>query len=161
MPPIDDTVERIRCLGRGTALAKFDIASAYRIVPVHPVDRMLWGMMWEGKLYVDGVLKLYTVVADRLLWIVGRDGITNILHYLDDFLLLVSSRQFKVALQTTLSMCKALGVPIANHKVEVTAMMLPYWHRELHTETSTRKVERLKWLMKSWQGRKSCKKRRY
>ena len=53
---VDDAVRRILRLGRGTALAKFDIASAYRVVPVHPVDRMLLGMKWRGDLYVDGAL---------------------------------------------------------------------------------------------------------
>ena len=34
-------------------LAKVDIRSAYRIVPVHPEDRLLLGMMWEQAFYVD------------------------------------------------------------------------------------------------------------
>ena len=37
-------------------MAKLDIRSAYRIVPVHPQDRHLLGMMWDGKLYVDVAL---------------------------------------------------------------------------------------------------------
>ena len=112
---MDDAVRRIRRLGRGTALAKFDIASAYRIVPVHPVDRLLLGMVWKGNLYVDGALpfglrsapKLFTAVADGLLWIMGRHGITEALHYLDDFLLLGAngSQQCTVALQTSLQLC--------------------------------------------------------
>ena len=37
-------------------LAKVDIRSVYRIVPVHPEDRLLLGMMWEQALYVDTAL---------------------------------------------------------------------------------------------------------
>ena len=45
---VDDAVRCIACLGRGALLAKFDIASAYRAVPVHPEDRRLLGMKWRG-----------------------------------------------------------------------------------------------------------------
>ena len=35
-------------LGRGILLAKVDLKSAYRIVPIHPEDRPLMGMQWKG-----------------------------------------------------------------------------------------------------------------
>ena len=41
---IDDISRVVASLGRGTLLAKVDIKSAYRIVPVHPEDRSLLGM---------------------------------------------------------------------------------------------------------------------
>ena len=44
---VDDAVRCILSLGVGALLAKFDMASAYRTVPVHPVDRMLLGMRWR------------------------------------------------------------------------------------------------------------------
>ena len=136
---VDDAVDRIRRLGRGTALAKFDIASAYRMVPVHPVDRLLLGMVWREDLYVDGALpfglrsapKLFTAVADGLLWIMGRHGIRDALHYLDDFLLLGPGDQCTVALH---SLCKVLGVPIADHKVESPSTVLPFLGILIDTE---------------------------
>ena len=42
--------------GRGTLKAKFDVASAYRNVAVHPQDHLLLGMVWRGKYYVDMAL---------------------------------------------------------------------------------------------------------
>ena len=45
---VDDIIDRIMSLGRGTLLAKFDVESAYRITPVHPNDRYLLGMQWQG-----------------------------------------------------------------------------------------------------------------
>lgn len=45
---VDDAVRRIKSMGRGTLLAKFDIASAYRMVPVHPADHMLWACCGKG-----------------------------------------------------------------------------------------------------------------
>ena len=32
----------------GTVLAKFDVQGAFRTIPVHPNDRRLLGMRWEG-----------------------------------------------------------------------------------------------------------------
>jgi len=34
-------------------LAKVDVKQAYRNVPVSPKDRLLLGMCWEGKVYMD------------------------------------------------------------------------------------------------------------
>ena len=34
-------------------MAKVDIKSAYRIVPVNPEDRLLLGMQWKGKTFLD------------------------------------------------------------------------------------------------------------
>lgn len=50
---VDDIATRMVQLGRGALLAKFDLKSAYRNVPVHPVDRWLLGMEWKGQLFVD------------------------------------------------------------------------------------------------------------
>ena len=53
---VDDAVERILQLGRGTKLVKLDIQSSYRIVPVHPHDQHLLAITWEGKTYIDRAL---------------------------------------------------------------------------------------------------------
>ena len=55
-------------------MAKMDIKIAFRVVPVHPDDRMLLGMMWDGHYYVDGVLpfglrsapKIFNALANAL-----------------------------------------------------------------------------------------------
>ena len=63
-------------------LAKLDIESAYWIIPVHPDDRPLLGMVWKGSLYVDTALpfglrsspKLFNALADGLSWILIANG---------------------------------------------------------------------------------------
>ena len=92
----------ILCLGKGTLLAKFDVESMNRIVPVHPIDHLQLGMRWKGTtyVYVEGVLpfglcsasKLFMVVVDALLWIMRRHGMCNAMHCLDYFLLLAPLR---------------------------------------------------------------------
>ena len=53
---IDDAVRMVQRLGRGSVLAKFDLEAAYRIIPVHPQDRLLLYMIWQGELFADGAL---------------------------------------------------------------------------------------------------------
>ncbi len=92
------TVDRVAgaalALGRGALLAKIDIESAYRLIPVHPVDRPLLGCKWQGQVYVDGKLpfglrsapKMFNAVADALEFCFRQEGVENIDHYLDDFI---------------------------------------------------------------------------
>jgi len=80
-------------LGRGAMIAKIDIKSAYRLIPVHPEDRRWLGMKWEDKVYINGMLpfvlrsapKIFNSVADVVEWCVSREGVDYIFHYLDDF----------------------------------------------------------------------------
>ena len=37
-------------------MIKVDILSTYRILPVHPADRQLMRMTWEGAIFVDTAL---------------------------------------------------------------------------------------------------------
>ena len=53
---LDDGVAHISRIGAGTLLEKFDLESAYRLIPVYPEDRLLLGVAWEGNRYVDGSL---------------------------------------------------------------------------------------------------------
>ena len=53
---IDNGVRVITRLGRRTILAKLDLKSAYRMVPVHPDDVHLLGVKWLGSVYVDTAL---------------------------------------------------------------------------------------------------------
>ena len=72
-------MDRIVEGGRGTELAKTDIESAYRMVPVHPGDRPL-----RDSLLVFGLLKIFTAIADTLQWEFQKQGVTWVPHYLDD-----------------------------------------------------------------------------
>ena len=70
----DEVVKCIISQGRGAMLAKIDIKQAYRNVPVHPEDRPLLGMAWNGKVYLDKVLPfglrsapiIFSAIADAL-----------------------------------------------------------------------------------------------
>lgn len=46
---VDDAIRMIKKLGPGCTLAKTDVRSAFRVIPVHPKDYHLLGMQWRGK----------------------------------------------------------------------------------------------------------------
>ena len=53
---VDSAIEQIRQLGYGTLLAKIDIKSAFRLLPVHPADRHLLSMRWDQHIFIDTCL---------------------------------------------------------------------------------------------------------
>ena len=77
---VDSAIEQIMALGRGTLLAKIDIKSAFRLLPVHPADCHLLAMKWSKQLYIDTCLpfglrsapKQFNVLADLLSWILKK-----------------------------------------------------------------------------------------
>jgi len=63
---IDDTIQHIMTLGKGTLLAKVNIKSAFRLLPVHPADHYLLGMQWRDELFVDTCLPFGLRSAPKL-----------------------------------------------------------------------------------------------
>ena len=165
----------IRTFGRGSLLAKFDSANAYRAVPVHPADRLLLGLSWRGDTLVDGALpfglrsapKLFTAVADAGLWAIERHGVVHAMHYLDDFLLLgpPNSAECGHALQSSLQLCNRLGFPIAPHKLEGSASQLSFLGILIDTDRDTLslpadKLSQLRSVIIEWRVHKFCRKTR-
>ena len=50
---IDDAIKPIKEVGQGCYLAKTDIKSAFRIIPIRPEDYPLLGMTWQEQFYFD------------------------------------------------------------------------------------------------------------
>ena len=140
---VDEAVRMIRQLGRGAQLAKLDLKEAYRIVPVFPRDRPLLGMYWQGKIYIDGALpfglrsapKIFSALADGLLWVMLQNGVERALHYLDDFLFVghPESDQCTKSLQAALAVCSCLGVPVAPEKTEGPSSVITFLGIEIDT----------------------------
>lgn len=71
---VDDAAAFVLKVGRGALLAKLDIKSAYRNIPIHPGDRHLLGMRWRDRVFVDtclpfglrSALKIFNATADGL-----------------------------------------------------------------------------------------------
>ena len=171
---VDRAVQVLLELGQGCVMAKLDIKSAYRIVPVHPEDRLLLGMSWKGNIFIDTALpfglrsapKLFNAVADALAWIVGQASGSIPLHYLDDFLFLgrPGTDECKGILQTALRLCAELGVPLSEEKLEGPGTVLTFLGIELDSDKRQlrlpkEKLQRLLGTVLSWQDKKVCTKR--
>lgn len=110
-------------------MAKSDIESAFRLLPVHPDSFRLLGCTWEGAYYVDRCLPmgcsiscaLFETFSSFLEWAV-RDvtGINSVIHYLDDFLCVgpAGSNICAVLLGTLQHLADRFGVPLAPEKTE-------------------------------------------
>ena len=93
-PRVDQTAALIAQHGWGALIAKLDLHSAYRKIPVHPDDSMLLGIKWLDTIYIDRALpfglrsasKLFTAVADGFAWALVARGYPDFTHYLDDYL---------------------------------------------------------------------------
>ena len=92
---VDQVIHMVSSFGGGALMAKFDVESAYRNIPVHPADRALLGMKWRGQYYVDLVLPfglrlapyIFNSVAESVEWIlVNAYELLALLHYLDYFI---------------------------------------------------------------------------
>ena len=170
---VDWAVKLIVAAGRGSLLAKLDLESAYRMIPVHPDDRPLLGMKWRGSYLLDTALpfglrsapKLFNVVADCLQWIFRRHEMT-VIHYLDDFLLVgpADSDHCGSSLMLALELCDQLGVKVSRKKLEGPTTTLSFLGILLDTvkmevRLPEDKLARLNSLIQQWRSRRSCTKR--
>ena len=167
---VDDVAKVVFDLGKGTLLGKEDIESAYRLVPVHPQDRVLQAVKWGGKVYVDPMLpfglrsapKVFNAVADALNWILCQAGIDFAMHYLDDFVVIGApgSDQCHRAMTILEEVCKQLGIPLALHKKDGPTTCIVFLGIEIdsvHGELRlpAEKMERLQSLLESWGDKKT------
>ena len=172
------SVEKIagaaQSLGRGSLLAKLDVRSAYRLVPVHPADRPLLGFIWKGRVFVDGMLpfglrsapKIFTAVADALAWIIQARGVRHVDHYLDDFVTFgpAGTGECTYALRIICQTCAELGVPLAMEKQEGPSSCLTFLGIEIDTRVGVlrlpqEKLRRVRMALARWSNRKSCTRR--
>ncbi|KAJ1119854.1 hypothetical protein NDU88_008039 [Pleurodeles waltl] len=120
----DEAVDLVRAAGLGALMAKADIESAFRLLPVHPSSFHLLGMQWAGQYFYDKCMPmgcavscaLFETFACFLEWAL-REGTPpgSSLHYLDDFLCIgrAGSGECKATLSAFEHLSQTLGVPLA------------------------------------------------
>lgn len=126
LPPSTRQPDLWQPCGKGALMAKTDLCSAYRQVPVHSNDQHLLGIEWKGQIYIDKALpfglrsapKIFSAVADGLAWALHCSGVSNTVHYLDDFLFWgpPESATCGEALATATNLCARLGLPTSPSK---------------------------------------------
>ena len=171
---VDSAIQHILHLGKGTLLAKIDIKSAFRLLPLHPADRHLLAMEWDHHIYVDVCLpfglrsapKLFNILADLLSWILDHRQVTPVLHYLDDFLTLGSPDSSTCAqnLFTIKTVCAELGIPLALEKVEgpsdcLTFLGITLDTNKMEARLPVEKLHRIRNLLSTWLHKRKATKR--
>ena len=132
--------------GVGSFLAKTDIKSAFRIIPIQPADYNLLGFCWRGSYYYDRCLamglasscKTFETLSTAVQWIAQTKlGISYMLHLLDDFLIISGSHeQCSRELTLFLDLCSYLGIPMAPDKTIGPSTVLSFAGIELDTVRS-------------------------
>ena len=146
----------------------------FRLLPVHPADRHFLAMHWKNQIFMDTSLsfglrsapKLFNTLANLLSWILQKQGITLLLHYLDDFLLM-GPPQLSVChrnLTTVKEVCAQLGIPLALEEVEGPSESLTFLGITLDTRCMEArlpadKLKRITTQVSSWLTNKKATKR--
>ena len=171
---VEGVSRQVMELGRGALIVKADIRSAYRLVPIHPMDRLLLGVQWEDQLYMDCQLpfglrsapKIFTAVADAIEWFIRKRGVRFIEHYLDDYIVFgpPGSSVCARSLETLLDECRAVGAPTADEKTEGPTTVMTFLGIEIDTEEAClrlppAKLEKLRQETATWARRKTCRKK--
>ncbi len=171
---VDDVIRRVLRLGEGALIAKADVKAAYRNIPVHPRDRWLLGMRWEGETYVDGTLPfglrsaplLFTAVGDAIEWVATRKGAKWLRHYIDDFVSVGrrGTNECAEAMSIFKRTCQWLGMPLDERKEEGPSEVLTFLGLEIDTlkmevRLPQEKLREMRGILKRWRGMKSCRRR--
>lgn len=172
---IDDIVQMVARLGKGALMAKFDIESAYRNVPIHASDRRLLGMKWRSKYYIDLALPfglrsapfIFNSIANAVEWILKSNySIPDLLHYLDDFVLAgpPNSSLCGTRLVTATSVTRELGLPLHPDKCVGPVTCLVVLGIEIDSVAETLRLPADKFasileLLRAWSRFKWCRKK--
>ena len=133
---IVDAIKYVNIFGKNCFMAKTDIKSAFRIIPIHPSDRHLLGMKWNNLYFFDNCLpmgcssscNIFECFSTALEWIIRKFcPNVGIIHVLDDFLIIAPSyNTCEQSLMKFLTICKDIGVPIAPEKTVGPLQTLPF-----------------------------------
>jgi hypothetical protein len=171
---IDDAINVIRRLGKGSQLTKVDVKDAFRILPVAPHQWPHLCIKWEGQFYFYLRLpfgsrsspKIFTMLSEAVHWIATRNyGIRHLLFLLDDFLVIDDAQADAVESKTRLlKVFDVLGVPLNQKKTAGPATTLEYLGIVLDTQKMearlpVEKIERIRGLVRDMLGRERSTKR--
>ncbi|XP_077113745.1 uncharacterized protein LOC143816266 isoform X2 [Ranitomeya variabilis] len=140
----DRAVELVRAAGPGALLAKSDIESAFRLLPVHPECFHLLGCKVDQLFYFDMCLPMgcsischyFELFSTFLDWVVRYEtGSNSTVHYLDDFLFVgpKDSELCYYLLNKFEFIASHFGVPLSTEKTVGPCNVLPFLGIEIDT----------------------------
>ena len=155
---LDDAIRLIASAGKNVVLRKRDLRDAFRMVPVSPLDYWLFLFQWRGKLYVDLFLPfglrtspfIFNLFAEGLHWILEHVFARQLVHYLDDFLLVNDpDPEFFGALASYLGLCEKLSKRADGYCVDFLGIELDSHSMQarLPSDKHTRALEAVRLLL--------------
>ena len=171
---IDDAIAAIKREGKGAWLIKTDITDAFKIIPIHPSLRQYHGIKWDGQFYFFKRLvfgsrsspKIFDTLSQAVCWIAQHKyNIRNILHLLDDFLVIESLMSDAYKTKTTLlTVFHDLGIPLSSKKTEGPVHVIEYLgiyldSINMEARLPVAKIQRILEILESFSNRTSCTKR--
>ncbi|KAJ1160125.1 hypothetical protein NDU88_000627 [Pleurodeles waltl] len=138
----DERIALGHAAGKGALMAKADIESAFRLLPVHPSSFHLLGMQWAGQYFYDKCMpmgcavscSLFKTFACFLEWALKENTPPgSSLHYLDDFLFIgrAGSEECRETLEAFEHLSQTLGVPLAPGKTQGPTACLTFLDIEI------------------------------
>ncbi|KAM4016539.1 uncharacterized protein ACNLHF_002833 isoform 1-T1 [Anomaloglossus baeobatrachus] len=142
----DKAVALVRQAGPGALMAKSDIESAFRLLPVHPDCYHLLGCFVDGFYYYDTCLPMgcsiscsyFELFSSFLEWAVKvESGSQSIIHYLDDFLFVgpQDSTHCQLLLDSFCSLMSRFGVPLSKDKTVGPSQVLSFLGIEIDSNS--------------------------
>ena len=140
---VDDAISILKQLKTGSFLAKTDIQSAFRIMPIHPSCYHLLGFKMNNMYFYDKCLpmglssscQLFERLSTALEWYLKHKlHISHVIHILDDFLFIDQHQELcSKSLHLFIKACQTMGIPIAHNKTFEPHTTLSFAGIELDT----------------------------
>ncbi len=122
----DYVTSLMQSLGQGCWIAKADIESAFRILPISPGDYHLLGFKWKGLYYYHKTLVMgcsmscqtFEHFSQALQWILQvKYSVATMSHILDDFIFLSNSQsECSTYLSNFMHLAALLHIPVKSSK---------------------------------------------
>ncbi|XP_041916418.1 uncharacterized protein LOC121680893, partial [Alosa sapidissima] len=123
---VDDAIALIKKAGRRCWLAKADITSAFKVMPIDLEFWHLFGVKWHRRYYFAVRLtfgcrsspKIFDTLSEALCWILLNNyKLPFLVHLLDDFLVVIPhSYPPALGISTLTDVFNKLGVPLSEEK---------------------------------------------
>lgn len=166
----DEAIKLILKQGKGAFMAKADIKSAFRLIPINPSQYHLLCFKWKGLFYHDCCLPMgarsschiFEIFSKNVEQIMKNEGIEALIHILDDFFLCHSSfKQCLHDLNLFESLAQLLNIPLALEKTVKPTQMLTFVGLELDTvqeevRLPAEKIDKCKDVIKNMLGKSKC-----
>ncbi len=171
---IDDAIQTLQNLGRGSWMCKADITDAFKLIPVKPSQWCLQGVKHLNQYFFFTRLvfgcrsspKLFNDLASIICWIAKKNyGISHFCNLLDDYLAIDSpdADADRTMALITLIFAK-LNIPLSPHKTVGPTHVLEYLgivldSNKMEARLPKEKIDRIIGIIRQSLHQKKCTKR--